>query len=1027
VKEIPEAERCLPEDNFSVLIRKLQEKHGELTSYRKKISWKFLQGKCPNAYVADFDDTDWDTISLPMRIDARKGESWLRAKIVVPEEISGVSISGSTAKLSSSVIQDKIDVYVNSEKVLSADYWADFRGPRIILDSNVKPLNEYVVAIHVHPKYEPVRIPEFRVTYSNVEKIAFEIDSFIHELRFAKVLDEDLAEKVSEEFDLSVFDKAPSIVIQEIERARVKLSKLADEAKKFKIHLVAHAHIDMNWLWPWEDTVKTIKETFKSMIKLMKKYPDFRFSQSQAVTYKVVEERFPDLFEAIKKYVKESRWDSTASMWVESDLNMGGTEALVRQFLYAKNYMKEVFDFEPKVCWQPDTFGHIWTMPQLMRKAGCKYYYFMRCGKGETIFWWESPDGTRVLAFTSRYNNFVTPGNIVDLAINLYKRYGLKTSMFVYGVGDHGGGATEEDIEAAHKIQKKPTLPQVIFSSTHKFFEQIEEELNSIDLPVIRDELQFIFDGCYTTHADFKRYNRLCERLLVDAEKFSAFSGTYPREALHKAWKNMLFNQFHDILCGSGAPEAYIYPRELAEEALRIANEVLRESLKCISMKIKYSRPGVPIVAFNPLAWERIDVIKAQVPSELIPKEPVIMSADGEMIPVQRCGDNIIFVAKVPPMGYRTFYLMERDEACQSSSNLVATENVIENEYFRVEVERESGIIKSLYDKSANRFVFKKDRYRSTKPLNSNLFQILYEVPHNMSAWVIGEISRIENLIRGAKVELVESGPVRATLRVTHHYRNSTIIQNISLYSGIPRIDFNVILDWKEVSNDEVEAPMLKVAYTPILGNSKATYEIPFGYIERPADGSEVPALRWVDVSDGEYGVSLLNDSKYGFDVKGNTIRMTLIRTSYSPDPKPDQGIHEINYSIYPHRKGWKEALTFRKGYELNHPIETFVVIEKTNLKPSVAEETSFLQVKPENVVVSCVKLGENSKDYIVRIYDAVGVRSNAEIIFGFNVKEAYEVDFLERDLKPLPTRVNTVRVTLQPFEIKTIRIKIKD
>lgn len=452
-----------------------------------------------------------------------------------------------------------------------------------------------------------------------------------------------------------VFERKPSAIINEIEKIRAELSILSDRAEEFRVHLVAHAHIDMNWLWPWKDTVDTIKNTFGSMIKLMDEHPDFHFSQSQAVTYKVVEENFPKLFEAIKRYVKKGTWDVTASMWTETDLNMVGTEALVRQFLEAKRYVQEKFRFKPNVCWEPDTFGHVWTLPQILRKTGSRYYYFMRCGKGHPIFWWESPDGSRVLAFTSVYNNFVTPKNIVDLAITLYESYGLKTSMFVYGVGNHGGGAMVEDIEAAYEMQKKRVLPKVVFSSTRGFFEEAEKELQDKSIPVVNDELQFIFDGCYSTHGDIKRYNRLCERLLVDAEKFSAFSGKYSKATLRKAWLNILFNQFHDILDGSSIPEAYVYPRELAEETIEIADRTLKDSFKSLSEKIKFSRTGLPVVVFNSLSWDRLDIVKVKIPEPLMPRSPVAVSADGkERTSIQMSGDEALFVAKVPSMGYRT-------------------------------------------------------------------------------------------------------------------------------------------------------------------------------------------------------------------------------------------------------------------------------------------------------------------------------------------------------------------------------------
>ncbi|MCX8171800.1 MAG: hypothetical protein N3E47_07590, partial [Candidatus Bathyarchaeota archaeon] len=310
------------------IINGLRERHESLTKYRSKISWKFYQGEAPNAHEPEFDDSQWQQANLPMIFDARKGEGWFRCKITVPKEIEGIEVSGSTVKLHSSAILNKSELFINGRLILSADYWLELR-PRIILDEKAEPEKTYFIAIHVFPKHEPVDIPQFYVTYSNIERIALEIESFIEEIRFARVLDKSLTEKVLEKFDLNAIKGSFQHLLDEINRARIELSPLSAEAKRFKVHLVAHAHIDMNWLWPWEDTINTIKSTFSTMVNLMDKYSDFHFSQSQAVTYKVVEENFPDLFERIKQHVKRGNWDITASMWVEAAVNQAEPPVIV--------------------------------------------------------------------------------------------------------------------------------------------------------------------------------------------------------------------------------------------------------------------------------------------------------------------------------------------------------------------------------------------------------------------------------------------------------------------------------------------------------------------------------------------------------------------------------------------------------------------------------------------------------------------------------------------------------------------------
>ncbi len=1013
-----------PGSNLKVedLLKELRARYEELTSYRRVSGWRLLQGDEPEAYRLEYDDSGWEVVELPMKVDIRRGGCWLRCKVKVPSRIAGIDVEGSTATLSSSPIISPggSEIYVNSRSVLSERYWTELRGARITLSEDVKPGDTFLIAIHIEQGYEPINIPAIIIKYSRVEDVAFEIDSFINQLLLIKDLRRDVTVKLLREFNIEALSGDLKGLIKEVRRVKAILLEASESAKRFKVHLVGHAHMDMNWLWNWGDTVNMIRRTFKTVLDLMKRSPDLHFSQSQAVTYNVVEEGFPELFEAVKRKIEEGCWEVTASTWVEGDLNMGGTEALVRQILYAKRYVRERFGVEPEICWEPDTFGHVWTYPQILRKSGIKYYYFMRCGRGYPIFWWEGPDGSKVLAFTSVYNNVVTPGNILEISRRVHKSCGLETSMFVYGVGDHGGGPTMEDIEVTHRIQKEPAMPSVIFSSAQEFFREVERELRRLgdgSIPTVRDELNFVFDGCYTTHSDIKRYNRLCERLLVDAEKLCIMAGEYPVDSIRKAWLKVLFNQFHDILCGSGIHEAYEYPLKLAREASETAKAIIKASMGRIARGIRFSR-GLPIVVFNTLPWDRVDVVRVNVQRELIPEKPVALTSDGEVTPVQVVGDTVLFIARVPSMGYRTYYLTQGE----AEGGSLAKGLTLENKYFKVELDGSSGSINSMYDKVNDRFVFKKVLQSATRPEPSNLIQVLYEAPHPMSAWIIGEITRIENLTRGAEVELLEEGPVRATVRVVHKVRNSEITQLIHIYRELPRLDFYTIIDWRETSNEKVDAPMLKAAFTPILREPRATFEIPYGYIERPRDGREVPALRWIDLSDGEYGVSLLNDSKYGFDVKGNTMRITLIRTSYSPDVKPDYGRHEVLYSIYPHKGDWREAQTFRRGYEVNHPLEA-LVIEASTVGGSTPDTQSFVQVEPENVVLSCMKRAEDSEDVIIRVYDATGDGGDVKITFKYGVKEACEVDLMERPIGPVEVRGETLMFKIKPFEIKTLKI----
>jgi len=444
-------------------------------------------------------------------------------------------------------------------------------------------------------------------------------------------------------------------------------------------------------------------------------------------------------------------------------------------------------------------------------------------------------------------------------------------------------------------------------------------------------------------------------------------------------------------------------------------------------------KQGLPILVFNSLAWGRDDIVSLPLP-ENIPASCILKDEKGNVYPVQILEDKLLFVAQgVPSFGYKVFYLTEGEV---KDSSVVSREPLIlENEFFTLKIDDKSGTIAYLYDKKNYKAVMRRQRNEVVgipektefaTPVMNNLLQVLYELPHPMSAWAIGPISSIKNLITNPEIEVIASGPAVGRIRIKHKLNHSMITQDICLYKGVPRIDFITKIDWQEKADCTTEAPMLKASFTPILNRTRATFEIPFGYIERVADGREVPALQWVDISDGEYGVSLLSDTKYGFDVKGNTMRITLVRTSYEPDPVPDTRKHTFTYSIYPHKGDWKEAETARRGYELNHPLIA-LPIESTG-KGNLPQGKSFLSLIPSNVVATCLKKTEDSNDLILRVYESRGERTKANIEFNFPVKEIAEVDLLERPVKnsDISFRNSGFSFSMNPYEIKTFRLRLR-
>ena len=782
------------------------------------------------------------------------------------------------------------------------------------------------------------------------------------------------------------------------------------------IYLVGHAHIDMNWLWLWPETVETCKNTFSTAMNLMTEFPGFVFSQSQPATYLAVQEQHPDVFARIKDAIKRGQWDATATTWTEGDLNMSSGESIVRSILYGKRYMKQQFGVESVVCWEPDTFGHPWTIPQILAKSGIKYYYHMRCSGPAPLYWWQSPDGSRVLAYSfGGYNSDISEGELARDALAFAKASGIRDYMRVYGVGDHGGGPTRAMLDTAVELQKRKDYPKLKFSSCRDYFDHVTG--SGAKFPVHNGELNTIFEGCYTTHGDIKRWNRESENLIPCAEKFaliaSEWGGQYPAGGFEHSWRNTGFNQFHDLLCGSAIHGSYEMSKKLYEEATSQAQGALNQSLDLIASRISTNGPGVPIVVFNPLSWTRTD--KVEVPSPFAGEDIGVRITDGKgrVCAGQNLADKLRFTARdVPSLGYRVFWANRSTEPV--ATPVKATGTTIENSFFRLTIDPKAGVITELYDKLNNRSVI-------APGSQAGVLQALWEDPHGMSAWTIGGITKTEDLLNATEVVASAAGPAKASVTVDHDYGKSKFSQEITLHDAVPRIDIKLTADWRELGGPDEPAPMIKVAFPVGVKDGRAAFEIPFGHIERPANGAEVPAQKWIDLSGPGYGVGLLNDCKYGFDVNKNVMRATLLRSSYDPDPTPDQGMHEMTYSLYPHRGDWRQANTVRRGCELNEPLIGRVTGKHTGTLPKLK---TFVWVSEPNLIVTAFKKAEDDNSLILRFYETQGRPCKAKIALGMNARYVIETDLMER---PIGKRVALKRggftVKVGKHEIKTYRL----
>jgi alpha-mannosidase len=792
--------------------------------------------------------------------------------------------------------------------------------------------------------------------------------------------------------------------------------------------LVGHAHIDLSWLWDWEETVRDVAvQTFAGTLRQMTKKPGLTFAQSQAALYEAIEASNPDLFRAIRDKVREGTWVPVGGMWVEPDLNMPDGEALARQLLYGKRYFLEKFGVDVKVGWNPDSFGHSWQLPQILAKAGFKYYVFGRCAPDKTVaFTWKGKDGSTLLSYVPQgwYNVGLKDG-VKNVVMDAAKISPLKDIMILYGEGDHGGGPRDADLKAIEAFGRDRTHPKLKFTTPEEYFQILEKAKPK--LPEFDRELNFTFPGCYTTQVDTKANNRKGEGLLIAAEKISALATAggyrdyYPERDLDEAWKIVLRNQFHDILDGSSIGPVYDEVRGFYEQAFARGRRELDFSLASITNAVDTRGPGIPVIVYNGLAWPVSGPVDCYVPRRGLEGPLKVLDDRGAEVVYQPersypgafPGPSlwISFVAEnVPSLGYALFRVVPSDKAPETASSVSAGPDSLENEFFRIALDPRTGWITSLKDKSRNREILRGP---------ANVLQAIADEPASMSAWELGLKDGIENIGEGgAKVEIVESGPVRAVVRVTSSFRRSTFTRDIILHRGLRRIDFKVAADWQERN------VMIKAAFPVDLRDPRAEFEIPFGTVSRPVEGAEVPALRWADVSDADGGAALLNDGRYGYDVKGSVLRISVIRGATNPDPEADRGRHEFGYALVPHAGDWKEGQVVRRGYEFNNPLQARVAMAHPGSLPA---RSSFVRVEPANVVLSALKMasGYNDRAMIVRLVEMEGRPTDAIVEWPWPV-EAWETDLIERPLKKIEGEGTSVRVALAPYEIKTVRITRK-
>jgi alpha-mannosidase len=792
-----------------------------------------------------------------------------------------------------------------------------------------------------------------------------------------------------------------------------------------EICAIGQSHIDLAWLWTLSQTRLKAGRTFHTILHLMDQFPDFVYTQSQPQLYEYVKQDYPELFESIQRKVADGQWEFLGGMWVEPDCNLSGAEALVRQFILGRNFYHDHFGSEKEslVLWLPDTFGFPWSLPQLMKQAGIRYFHTIKMGWNETnripfdSFWWQGLDGTKVLTHfaSNECNVFLSPENI----IKAWDKYPQKEThheiALLYGWGDGGGGPTGEMLENLREMGNFPSLPRVSPGKVQDFLERLENTVSN-NLPCWNGELYLEkHRGTYTTHAEIKRFNRKSERLLHDAEFLASFAKLldknyqYPADVFHQTWKLVCLNQFHDILPGSSIGEVYTDAQKDYEVIEQTGNEICQMALASITAQM-----GGDWVVANPICYSRNDL--AFFPEHLLEGQS-LQHQDGEPVYSQSTPNGtVIYPGELLPYSINPLFLSNTPPLV-SETELLATSNSLENKYLRVEI-NQRGEIARLFDKVSNREVLASGQV-------GNQFQAFEDRPIDSDAWDIDCTYEDKPIaIDGtASITVIENGPLRATIETRRQVLNSEIIQRISLAFNSSRIDFDTFVDWRE------RHVLLKVAIPVDILSPLATYEIQWGNIQRPTHRNtswdqarfEVCAHKWVDLSEGGYGVSLLNDCKYGHDIHDNILRLSLLRGSTMPDPYADLGEHRFVYSLLPHEGGW-ETETSSQAYELNDPIICYKPQGKSQTLLNFSSSSLIVCDSP-NVIIETIKTAEDGNGLIVRLFE--NHRKRGAILLKVNIKLAHvwQTNLLEQNLKHIENHDRLIELQINPFEIITLRL----
>ncbi len=776
------------------------------------------------------------------------------------------------------------------------------------------------------------------------------------------------------------------------------------------VFCIGHTHIDVAWLWTYAQTKEKAQRSFSTVLSLMERYPEYKFMSSQPQLYEYLKEESPETYERVKKAVAEGRWEPEGAMWVEADCNLISGESMIRQILFGKRFFREEFGKESEILWLPDVFGYSAMMPQILKKTGVSAFVTSKISWNDTnmmphdTFLWQGIDGTEIFSYfltaqdshlnnPVRYTTYV--GNITPRQVlGTWERYQDKaynsSVALTFGYGDGGGGPTEEMLEAQRRTARKiPGIPKTVPAHPSEFIKTAKENFEK-NIKLLPETPRWVGElylenhrGTYTNAAKNKKFNRKSELLLGRAEALTAFGmlmgREYPEKEFRSLWHDVLLNQFHDVVPGSSIKEVYDDTDKMYERILSGGEKLFDSAFLSLAKNIN-TKKG--LLVYNPNS----------------------LAASGRV----NAGGEEIFVRDVPAFGWKNI-VPEKKECSVKTGGLTA-----ENEFFRLELS-ENGAMTSLYDKRNARETVKKD--------SGGIRYVLCEDrPFNHDAWNIERYAGYKTYEAEGKDEISTfSDGASKGFTVKTVIGKAEITEKIRLYDETDRVDFNVHVLWNE------DHYLLRKVFPFDVKTDKLNCDIGMGYVERAGHDNtswdeakfETVMHKWADVSEPGFGVSVINDSKYGVGSRGGEIAVSILKAASYPNPESDRGEHTFGLSVYPHGGRFTESRLFHHAYEFNNPL---IAKECGDNEGSLPGEFSLLGAR--GAIIDTVKKAEDSDDIIIRLYEPEGKRTKAKIDFGFDFKEAYFTDISENEEKKAEVISGTIETELSPFEIVTLKIK---